>query len=777
MTHRQSTAFIGILLLGLQLCLTAQAQNISHDASHPIVIRGASFGYDGQTIALNEHSILVNGHINGGQEMPPYVFSTFQDAMHHVQQVTDGQTIRVYLAPYVYWVDNPDTPEVVEGKNGREPFGMTIRYKKLHLIGLTPDASRVVLASQRGQTQGAIGNFTMFDFHVDSLWVSHLTMGNYCNVDLDYPLLPALNRKKRGEAITQAHVGYVHGAYLSARNVRFISRLNLNPLNGAATSAYDNCHFECTDDALNGTATYRHCDIDLYGQKPFWSTFGQGATFIDCDFYVKSDNREMYFCKQGGPLTLIRCRYHAPEDTYLGWTAYPQPWLRCYQQDFTMNGQPYVIGNRQPQNSVVMDGNRPLDGPMFLNIDKHEATLVTGGESLCLHAGSADEHIRWEVPAQYVGYVQLSAAEGTSIEVKATNNTDEMAVFCISAHADDGREAACLLKVKPSVLPPPAILEHPRIRIEQGAAWLDYRLQLQGATDQSAIVWYADGRPIGVGNGITLTDGETGRRLKARLQPCSSRSSAGEWTETKGKCTRVKARQVTEHRKMDTDFSHFYCDWQPEIAEGGWTVDGYKPADTAAFPWSFDRQKPMWEYGEGYNGAVGSGLLQAQRGARMMYTPVEDKYGDMSLTLRVDPTKTAGQGFGSATGQYMDVCLKFDTHTLTGYGLRIIRTVKHAKAVDFYLVRYENGHITAISDPVSATCYRTGCTISLKVKGTKLTAHVETETPQPADAQLPHVVDLTADITPNAFGGIAIQHTGSCGESTTMLHRLTVDWQ
>ena len=185
----------------------------------------------------------------------------------------------------------------------------------------------------------------------------------------------------------------------------------------------------------------------------------------------------------------------------------------------------------------------------------------------------------------------------------------------------------------------------------------------------------------------------------------------------------------------------------------------------------------MWEYGEGYNGAVGSGLLQAQRGARMMYTPVEDKYGDMSLTLRVDPTKTAGQGFGSATGQYMDVCLKFDTHTLTGYGLRIIRTVKHAKAVDFYLVRYENGHITAISDPVSATCYRTGCTISLKVKGTKLTAHVETETPQPADAQLPHVVDLTADITPNAFGGIAIQHTGSCGESTTMLHQLTVDWQ
>lgn len=29
---------------------------------------------------------------------------------------------------------------------------------------------------------------------------------------------------------------------------------------------------------------------------------------------------------------------------------------------------------------------------------------------------------------------------------------------------------------------------------------------------------------------------------------------------------------------------------------------------------------------------------------------------------------------------------------------------------------------------------------------------------------------------PNAFGGIAILHTGSCGESTTMLHRLRVEW-
>ena len=149
----------------------------------------------------------------------------------------------------------------------------------------------------------------------------------------------------------------------------------------------------------------------------------------------------------------------------------------------------------------------------------------------------------------------------------------------------------------------------------------------------------------------------------------------------------------------------------------------------------------------------------------------------MSLTLNVDPTKSAGQGFGSATGQYMDVCLKFDTRSLTGYGLRIIRTVKHAKAVDFLLVEYKNGIVTPLTAPVSATCYRTGCTIALVYDNGQLTARVETTTPKPADSTLPHVVSLSAAVAPNSFGGIHIQHTGSCGESTTMFHRLNAVWE
>ena len=677
----------------------------------------------------------------------PYVYNTFQSAAEHF---VDGVT--VYIRPGVYWIDDPDDPTVRVGKGGREPFGMTIRCPRLRLVGLADDPCDVVLASQRGQTQGAVGNFTMFDFWTDSLVVENMTMGNYCNVDLVYPRNPRLNRPKRSGTITQAHVGYVHGRSLTARRVRFVSRLNLNPLNGADYSYYEDCHFECTDDALNGRATYRHCDFDFYGSKPWWSTSGSGALLIDCDFYAKSDNRETYFCKRGGPLTLINCRYHAPSDsTYIGWTAYPQPWLRCYQQGFTLNGRPYLVGSRQPQNTVVLSDFNGTEPP-YLSFFPNEAALQTGRDTLRLQTPTA------------------------TIIVIPNNDTDETDNFSLVKTADNGREAACHLSILPSELPPPNFVESPRVTVTRGLATIHYVLDLQGRRDDSRITWYRNGIPVSVSHEAPvrtylLTEADKGQRLTAVIEAKQPRSQYAAPVEAS-----LMVKSAPKTNSLATDFHDFPCDWQPEIRPGYWTVDGYKPRDTADFDWSFDTAKPMWEYAQGFNGAVGMGLLQAQRGARLMYTPVKRTYGNMSLVLCVDPTKTAGQGFGSATGQYMDVCLKFDTQTLTGYGLRIVRTTKHAKAVDFLLVRYDHGVVTPLTDPVSATCYRTGCTISIDFIGNKLSAHVDTKTPRLTDSDLPHTVDLTARVEPNPFGGIHIQHTGSCGESTTMLHSLQVKW-
>ncbi len=700
----------------------------------------------------------------------PFVYKTFQDAAPHF-----CEGITVYINPGVYWIDDPNDATVKVGKDGREPFGMVVKCKKLHFIGKGEHPEDVVLASQRGQTQGAIGNFTMFDFWCDKLEVENLTMGNYCNVDLIYPKNPRFNRRKRSDAITQAHVGYVHGDSLIARKVRFISRLNLNPLNGAKNSYYEDCHFECTDDALNGTATYRHCNFDFYGQKPFWSTFGKGALFIDCDFNVMGENREMYFCKQGGPVTVVDCRYHAPSDNiYIGWTAYPQPWLRCYQKNFTLNGKPYLIGNERPANTIILKDYQGTMPP-YLPISSHEATLLTGQDSLLMITSAS---VTWKVEPGYEDIVSLRPIDNDKVLVIPTNNSDEIADFCILANAEDGREGACHLVVKPSLLPAPSFIKAPRITSNGQQLQLDYQLDLQGRRDESLITWYRDDIPVATSHNspvrtYLLSDADKSHTIKAVIWPKHQRSNYG----LEPASATIKVKKAPKRQELETDFHAFYCNWQPVVAEGVWTVDGFKPADTAEYPWSFNREKPMWEYGEGYNGAVGMGLLQAQRGARLMYTPTKRAYNNMSLTLDVDPTKTAGQGFGSATGQYMDVCLKFDTKTLTGYGLRIIRTTKHAKAVDFYLVRYDHGTITPLTDPVSSTCYRTNCTILLYFNEGLLSADVTTKTPQPANSTLPHEVHLRVKVDANPFGGIHIQHTGSCGESTTMLHRLKALWQ
>ena len=442
-----------------------------------------------------------------------------------------------------------------------------------------------------------------------------------------------------------------------------------------------------------------------------------------------------------------------------------------------MNGKPYQIGSRQPQNTIQPSflSSSQTAAP-FLDINQHTATLQTGCDTLVL---STSEPADWHVEEGYSEYVSLSAQTDHSVTLRPTNNTDETVSFCAVAATADGREAACYLIVKPSQLAPPTFKNTPRIVLKGNELQLSYHLNLQGRRDESLITWSRNGIPVAVSHvapqlNYLLTEADQGQQITATIMPKHQRSNYGSPYVVRYQVSKKYKCQPT--RTLSTDFSNFPCQWQPVVKAGYWTVDGNKPADTASFPWAFDDQKPMWEYAQGFNGAVGMGLLQAQRGARLMYTPMPRSYGKMSLVLEIDPTKTAGQGFGSATGQYMDVCLKFDTQRLTGYGLRIIRTTKHAKAVDFLLVRYDEGRVTPISDPVSATCYRTGCRIFIDFTDNQLSAYVTTKTPRPSDSTLPHEVRLKADVSSNPFGGIHLQHTGSCGESTTMLHQLCVSW-
>ena len=75
---------------------------------------------------LDAHHLYLDAKLDKSKDHP-FAYSDFREAAAHF-----GDSCTLYIAPCVYWVDDPNTPEVVTGQNGREPFGIVIRAKKLH---------------------------------------------------------------------------------------------------------------------------------------------------------------------------------------------------------------------------------------------------------------------------------------------------------------------------------------------------------------------------------------------------------------------------------------------------------------------------------------------------------------------------------------------------------------------------------------------------------------------------------------------------------------------
>ncbi|MDE6692302.1 MAG: hypothetical protein K2K05_02855 [Muribaculaceae bacterium] len=116
------------------------------------------------------------------------LYNNAKDAFAAIDGSTRA-TLRVH--PGVYWLDDPDSPTTAMPKAGSSvPFAIEVACDTLSIIGTDPDAEATVFAVNRGQTQGAIGNFTMLHFIGRQLKVENMTFGNYCNVDLEYPRRP-----------------------------------------------------------------------------------------------------------------------------------------------------------------------------------------------------------------------------------------------------------------------------------------------------------------------------------------------------------------------------------------------------------------------------------------------------------------------------------------------------------------------------------------------------------------------------------------------------------
>ena len=546
----------------LQILLFTLILNISASAI-------STFNFNGQKIKTGPRHLLVIEQKLGNDK---YTFTDINTALRFVDEQKRNDTLwtYIYITPSVYWVDNPDDNAIRYPAPGTStPYALTVNASHIKLVGMGKTAEETVLACNRGQTQGADGNFTMFHFTGSHITAENLTFGNYCNVDLIYNKDRRKSRAKRKSAIVQAQLAICDGDYYTLKNCRFISRLNLCPFVGGKHTFFDNCYFECTDDALCGTGVYTNCDFTFFSSKPFYTTDKEiGATFTNCNIHSKTHGTQ-YFTKVSGPVTMINCKWSSDDPNLkIEWNKRPNPKHRCIMQGCTLNGKP-------------------------LNVPTPTEPL-------------------------------------------------------------------------PVSLPPFPIMS------------------------------------------------------------------------------------------------------QPQIIPGAWTLDCHKPLDTKNYDWQADTTTCAWGYAEGVDGAEGSwGLVQLHKGARMMFTPYNEKeeVKRQECTITLDPCKGPGQGFGSATGQYLDVCIKFNTRTLTGYGIRFIRTPDYDHAVETYIVEYNNGTTTRITEPQRCDIFKRGCSVTLSAdESNVLTATIQNvnfpDSTQQLKAMMPH---------PNSFGGFHLQHTGSTGASATVI--------
>lgn len=803
--------------------------------------KSETFSIGNQTYRLNETSLLLTPE----KKDSPYIFN---DALKAIEAINKSGVSKMTLlvSPSVYWLDNPDDPSIryPKSKNGSIPYAAEINCDTLSIIGLSENPEEVVFAVNRGQTQGALGNYTMLHFKGKSLHTENMTYGNYCNIDLIYPGDSSLNRQKRNEAIVQAQLGICEGTdRLFARNCRFLSRLNLCPLVGARRSLYKDCYFECTDDALTGSAVYLDCNFTFFSGKPFYSTSSTGAVFLNCDINSLVEGTQ-YLTKMPGMVTLIDTRFTGNDSLELKWTHDSSP-IRCYQSNVTLNGQPVKIDALRPElgtditNSPLIkaykvetldkiiyntpnllngiDGWDPLDIlptiriaeketeqsltslPVALHIVSSSRQLAPQGDTLCLVVSprlwgdypvkiDSSEDIRWFAPP----IINIETNKNYAVVTSANTSPQEFEGI-ISATTFNGLKGATKLKIQPFLTDAPEFIEEPSLSLFNSTVKVNYTLSSDD-NDESYIIWYRSKQPDGI-NGIPVRHGygksgstyklssaDHGYYISVSVSPKLTNSRQGK-SVIAGLSTSITPKLSKSSIKKELSLSTSFAEIpivRGQLGEPGfWNFDSYKPEDTYDHDWIAD-ENLSWYYGHATDASTGIGLVQATRGARLSYTPTLSDCKAMRISLVAEPCKGPGQGFGSATGQYMDICIKFDPLTLNGYALRIERTPDYDKAVTFTLIRYINGKVTPISEPVASNCYRNPCNILLEINEDSIYATASTDalTVKSNNPNVIPYVRLSAPVDiPSSYSSFAIQHTGTVGASATLLRDLKVTWE
>jgi hypothetical protein len=323
----------------------------------------------------------------------------------------------------------------------------------------------------------------------------------------------------------------------------------------------------------------------------------------------------------------------------------------------------------------------------------------------------------------------------------------------------------------------------------------------------------------------TLQVADIGKYIKVEVEAKHSLSQPGGVTGSHTWPTAIANGNIGT-RNIHLAFENLPTDHQLTVAPGLWTLDRERPLEhqDTGLQWNTAGAGLGWAW----NASQGNtdptpGFRHANPGGRIRYTPPAGSYTDMDVTWVLGSGKE-GQGFGSATCQYMDLFIKFDNVTGNGYALRIQRTNRQSNGTEWGFVKYvgwdaytipvfprpsaadtEDTRPTGVTLPNTdanipkrknaawwdtrprTSAFMTFSTIRVWTQNGKLYAQGSTsaEQSEPQEsAGLTHSVYLEWDgYEPNTYGGFGLWQNGTSGigglgtgDATTSLRTVDVVW-
>ena len=788
-------------------------------------------------VELSSSNVIVDAYLDPARRTP-LTFKTLQELA--AANIAAGATVN--FTPGVYWTDDYKDPH--DANTPEHPGLVGISFPQAGLIfqGLTANAGDVRIAGNRGQTLGSNGNWNVIGVGTN-FSALNLTIGNYASVDLVFPRDPSQNVPRRSDARVQAQTitsagGPVDKMYFE--NVRFVSFLNLIAMR-PARAYYRNSYFQLTDDAIASGAinVFENCIFDFHGSHPSYGGSTTLAVFVNSTFNFHNDSPVFWFAKSGGHWALIDNVFKGPKQE-IRWENKQRPDVKHYvHNNVYEDGSPVVFDPRNPQVTQRLtsealrifklgteynvhnllkgsDGWDPsrqqhkLDSAFKLTLAASTTTVQSddpANEVIITPSFAAANFFSYDaIEFDYsdASFTELDNAADGRLHLRAKPNSSGRFVdSVVTATAPNGLVAQVTLHIRPETIAAPVVVGAPSIEIGQNQAALQIVYDHPDLTDRSNITWYRGSAPgdkavevavstLGVPyKNYRLSGGDIGHYLSAVIEPRYEFSAAANNPIEVSTSRAIVAGDVDQPFVIAGDFANIT--WSGHTLEQSdvWYADTIKPSDVRQ-PWTPSAAEP-WTYVVGdRDGALGvAGLRTATQGARLLYQP-RGSFSDMSVSLQLTPEKIDGQGFGSATDQYLEVYLKWDPITRTGYALRFQRLANDplndhrpipssGNSTRVSMSEYVNGVRTIFPGCyLESSVYMPGAQLEFKLVGNVLSARVTTESAQTSAQQryqLPSKIHCTVTLPTAAstLGGFGVQFTGTAAAGNrTELERVEV---